>query len=79
MKMILKKSIALLDKCIELIRNDNDTPTLRKNAIGLRGIIYYNNGKKKKACEDFQKAMELGNENALKNYNNICREHKVKK
>lgn len=71
-----KKSIALLEKCIELIRDDKDTPTLRRNAIGLRGIIYYNNGKKKKACEDFQKAMELGDKESEEHYNNICRSRK---
>ena len=74
-----KKRIALLDKCIELIRDDRATPTLRRNAIGLRGIIYYDNGKKKKACEDFQRAMELGDQESTEHYYNLCGKYKKKK
>ena len=71
-----KNRITLLDKCIELIKDDTEVPNLRRDAIGLRGIIYYNNGKKKQACADFQQAMELGDENASKNYNKYCRKRK---
>ena len=71
-----KKSILLLTKSIELTQIDSAPTNLRKDAIALRGITYYNNGKKKLACEDFQKAMELGNENASKNYNKYCRKRK---
>ena len=70
------KSILLLTKSIELTQIDSAPTNLRKDAIALRGITYYNNGKKKLACEDFQKAMELGNENASKNYNKYCRKRK---
>jgi tetratricopeptide (TPR) repeat protein len=71
-----KKSIVLLNKGIALIKDGKDPADLRGNAISLRGITYYNHGKKKQACADFQQAMELGNENALKNYNKYCRKGK---
>ncbi len=71
-----KKSIVLLDKCIELIRDDKDPASLRKNVIALRGITYYNNGKKKQACADFQQAMELGDAESEEYYNKYCRKRK---
>lgn len=72
-----KKKIALLDTCIKLVR-DNEPTDLRRNAIGLRGIIYYDNGKKKKACEDFQRAMELGDQESTEHYYNLCGKYKKK-
>jgi tetratricopeptide (TPR) repeat protein len=71
-----KKRIVLLDKGIGLIHDDKDTPNLRRNAIGLRGITYYNNGKKKQACADFQQAMELGDKESEEYYNKYCRKRK---
>ena len=61
-----KKSISWLNKCIELNPNYNA-------AYSVRGNTYYNNGKKKKACKDYKKAMELGNKNAEENYKIYCR------
>ena len=71
-----KKRIVWLTKCIELIRYDKETPNLRRDAMSLRGIIYYNNGKKKQACADFQQAMELGDKESEENYNRYCRKRK---
>jgi tetratricopeptide (TPR) repeat protein len=71
-----EKRIAWLTKCIELIQSDNDPTNLRRDAIGLRGVIYYDNGKKKQACADFQQAMVLGDIESEKYYNKYCRKRK---
>ena len=70
-----KKRIDWLTKCIELI-HDNDPINLKRDAIGLRGVIYYDNGKKKQACADFQQAMELGDKESEEHYNKYCRKRK---
>ncbi len=43
------------------------------NSYFNRAMFYYNNNQQEKACNDFKKAYELGNSNALSQINSKCK------
>lgn len=54
-----------LDKVISLSKN-------HKNAYNNRGMLYIQLNENDKACVDFKKAIELGNETAKTNFKKFC-------
>lgn len=60
------------DECIESINHSMLLDEKNASLINLRGVCYRLQNKSEKACEDFKKAKEMGNQSGITNYGRYC-------
>ena len=60
------------DECIESINKSLSYNEKNASLINLRGVCYRSQNKNEKACDDFKRAKEMGNQSGITNYSRYC-------